>query len=109
MFKVEKNPEFTHDVTVNVPVDGGHEEQIFKARFRVLSNNELEKIDLDSDDGTTVLLKAIIVGMEDLIGEDEKPLTYNDALRDRMIAVGYIRLALIQTYRDAVTKARVGN
>ncbi|MBL4751456.1 MAG: hypothetical protein JKX71_12900 [Amylibacter sp.] len=109
MFKVVNNPEFTHDVTVNVPVDGGHEEQTFKARFRVLAEKELIKIDHDNEHGTADLLKTLIVGMEDLIGEDEKPLPYNDALRDQMLAVGYVRVALIKTYREAVTKARVGN
>ena len=47
--------------------------------------------------------------MSDLVGDDDQPLEYNDALRDQLIGVPFVRIALFRTYLEAVTKARAGN
>jgi len=107
MFNITKKPEFTHTVTVLEPTDGGHTETDFKARFRVISDEE--KNEFLKDGGTPAFLKAIIVSFEDIVGDDDKPMPYNDALRDQMIAIPYVNLALVNTYIRAVLKARVKN
>lgn len=107
MFKVSPNPTFTHEVTVTHPVNDGFSTSKFKATFRVVDVEQLR--DSDTLDGQQDLLRKIVVGMDDLVGEDDKPLTYTDELRDQLIAVPYIRAALVQTYLAAVTGARRGN
>ena len=107
MFKVTTDPQFTHPVKVFVPVDGGHAEQSFKATFRVEGVEELDQV--QDEGGQRAVLQRVIVGMSDLVGEDEQPLSYSDRLRDQLIGVPYVRIALFRTYLEAVTKAKAGN
>jgi len=107
MFTVTDDPQFTHDVKVQVPVDGGHKEETFKTRFRVIPLEELE--DLASLEGQKLALKRVIVTMSDLIDHEKNEVSYSDELRDQLIDVPYVRMALIRTYREGILKARPGN
>ena len=107
MFAIAENPEFTHEVAVMVPVDGGHEKQTFRARFRVVDTDAGMRF--DSDDGMTEFLREVLVGGEDLVDADGRTLPWSDALRDRLLAVPYVRLALLRTYMSALTRAVEGN
>lgn len=107
MFTVTNDPQFTHDVKVQVPVDGGHKEETFKTRFRVIPIEELD--DLSSLEGQKLALKRVIVSMSDLVDNEGKEVSYSDELRDQLIGVPYVRLSLIRTYREGITKARPGN
>ena len=107
MFKITNEPRFTHPVRVVVPIDGGHEEQTFRVMFKVVPVEELG--DTASLEGQQQLLKAIVCDFAELVGDDGEPLPFSDALRDRLIAVPYVRAAMIQTYLAAITKTRVGN
>jgi len=107
MFKVVSQPTFTHTVKVNVPVDGGFKEQGFRTRFRVIPLNELRTE--DGEDGQKEALRRVIIEMLDLIDEQDQPMHYSDELRDQLLDVPYVRLALMQTYIAAITKARAGN
>lgn len=110
MFNVNQNPEFTHPVKVMVPVDGGHETQTFKARFRALNEDAYDDFDLASIEGQKEFLKAVIVKFEDLVGDDEQaPIPYSDALRDKMLGIPFVRMALQRTYALAVTETQTGN
>lgn len=108
MFKVIRNPEFSHDVPVMVPVDGGHREDILRARFRVLRADS-EGFDPTTPDGMQQFLRASVVELQNLADEDGKPLAWNDDIRDLMFDMPYIRLALFKGYMAAVAKARLGN
>ncbi len=55
-FKIIDHPESPHKVRVMVPTDGGHVEQTFKARFRVLPKEDSH--DLDSDAGIDAFLRG---------------------------------------------------
>jgi len=109
MFVVSREPHFTHPVAVQVPVDGGHVEQTFKATFRVIDNAKLDSFDLNTVEGSRDFLVAVIVKLDDLVDEQEKPLPYSDALRDQLIGNPYVSLALGRTYREAIKKAARGN
>lgn len=109
MFKVIERPEFTHTVPVLVPVDGGHEEQSLKVRFRALPDDELGTFDHDTNEGTHAFLRVAIVRIEDVVGTDGKPVPYSDALRDQLLQFPFVRVALLRAYSAAVTGARLGN
>lgn len=107
MFKVVAEPQFTHTVKVRVPVDGGHEDQSFKARFRVVDTAEVGKIELEEGRGAAV--KRILVSMDELADADGNPVSYSDALRDQLIQLPYVEIALYRTYLEAVVGAKTGN
>lgn len=111
MFKVTANPTFTHPVDVLVPTDGGHQKHTFKATFRVqlANDDDTDALDLNTTAGSSAFLREVVVSMSDLIGDDDQPLPYSDALRETILKVPYIRAALARTYFAAVTKAALGN
>jgi hypothetical protein len=94
---------------VNVPVDGGHREEVFKATFRVLDTDEAGTFDIGTPKGTTAFLRRAVIGLEDLQDEQKRPIAYSDELRERLIRIPFVRQALLNTYLDAVTKAKAGN
>ena len=107
MFKVTSEPKFTHDVTVQVPVDGGHREETFKATYLVVGIDEMT--DMLSLDGQQKLLKRVVCQMDELEDEKGKPMPYSIELRDQLIKLPFVRAALYQTYLKAVSGAREGN
>lgn len=112
MFKLSTDPRFTHEVKVQVPVDGGFKEQSFKATFRVLPLDQLkadEEVDGDEAGYQETTLRKVVVGLDDLVDDADQPIAYSDEIRDRLIAVPYVRIALMQTYIRAVTKVKAGN
>lgn len=109
MFVVDTNPTFTHTVKVKVPVDGGFDEQSFKATFNVIPTEEVADYDLGDGEGSTAFLRRAIVGMDELVDKDKKPVPYNDKLRDALLGQLYVRKALARTYFDAVAGAQSGN
>ena len=110
MFKITTDPRFTHEVKVMVPVDGGHEEQSFKVTFKVVPIDELkEDVSLSAEQNQARHLRQVVCGMADLVGDGDAPLDYSDKLRDQLIAIPYVRIAMMRAYLGAVTKARAGN
>ena len=81
MLKIARRPEWTHEVTISVPVDGGFENQTCKVRYRLLDEAAVEPTDQNNP---IVLLMDIVVRMDDLADEDGKALEWNNELRDRV-------------------------
>lgn len=109
MFKITERPIFTHDVTVLVPTDGGHREDTFRARFQAIPSDEAETYELSNTEELKAFLREVVIGFEDVVGDDNKPLPSDDDLKERMLRLSYVRLALLRTYMTAITKARLGN
>lgn len=108
-YKLLKTVEFTHDVPVAVPADGGHQEATLRTRFRHLSDEEAAQFDFGSGEGMKDFLRAVIVRFEDVVDENDRPVAMSDELLERMIGTSYVRLALLRHYGAAQTKARLGN
>lgn len=102
MFKIVNIPEFSHDIPIQVPVDGGHKTETLRARFRVLLGDGGH---LSVED----FLKKIFIGAENLTDEAGNAVPWSDAVRDQLIDMPFVRAALMQAYTNAVTKARAGN
>ena len=109
MFKIAKDPQFTHEVEIDVPADGGWDRQSIKCTFRVLPAEELAQFDTRSNEGQKDFLRAVIVRLDDLVDEKDKPLSYNNKLRDYLLELFYVRVPLLKAYTDAMIMGRVGN
>ncbi|MFN7003751.1 MAG: hypothetical protein ACK4NW_10020 [Roseinatronobacter sp.] len=109
MFNIEERPEFTRTVRIAVPADGGFREETMKARFRALPDDEADAFKLDDPEGIKRFLRAVIVELEDLVGEDGKPIAWSDEVRELVLFKAYARNALMRTYFMAVVGAREGN
>lgn len=108
MFKIEENPTFTTTVRLVMPGDDPVE-QSFSATYRLLLMSDFENHDTLSPEGQTAFLQTIIVRLDDIVGADNEPIAYSEALRDQIIDIVPARNALYDAYTAALTAARVGN
>lgn len=108
-FKVVQERQFTHRVKIFTPVDGGHKEESLKVTYRVIDAEELDRYDLSSTQESTDFLRAVVVRIDEAIGEDDAPLPYNDELRDVLLGMPHVRAALGRGYFDGIGKGRKGN
>ncbi|GIT85404.1 phage tail assembly chaperone [Roseobacter sp. OBYS 0001] len=110
MFKIEKNPKFWADVKVLVPIDDGHREDTFRARFKVQPAEMVEQYDiLHSGGDLTEFLRATVVDLDQIADEDDATIAFSPDLLETIISNYGARLAMWNTYISAVTKARLGN
>jgi hypothetical protein len=106
MLRIAARPEWTHEVTISVPVDGGFENQTCKVRYRLLDETAIKPTDPTN---VVTLLRDVVVRMDDVADEAGQPLAWNDALRDHLLAVPFVQAALVRGYYGSVTGARAGN
>ena len=104
-----ENPSFIRTVKVSTPAGDGYEQETLKVTYRALPVDEAKTFDFDDADGVCAFLERVVIGVDDVIGADGKPMPYTDALRDTLINIPYVRIALAQTYFEAIAGARAGN
>ena len=112
MFKLVENPEFTHDVPVMVPIDDGHREEKFRARFRAIPeelSNELLADEAVKADAGKGFLRRIVVKVMDVVDEAGQEVPWSEAMFEQMIALPFVRAGLSAAYFRALSKARAGN
>lgn len=109
MFTLAADPQFTHRVSVAVPVDGGYETQTMQVRYRVMPVEEAASYDLTTEPGTAEFLGRIVVSVEELIDDDGEPVLWCDRVRDALFGLPHARLAIVQGYFAAVSEARRKN
>ena len=101
MFTVIKNPTFRTTATINVPTDDGIVAQTLSVRFRIGADDD------DVGEGVGVpFLRSVILSLDDMVGEDQVPLPYSEALRDQLLARPFVRTGLLRAYFDALSGAK---
>ena len=109
MFKIDKNPTFTHTVPVRVPVDGGFDKQSMKVTFQLLSDDVMATYNTSTMQGQKDFLDAAIVNISDLQDEDKQPISFNDDIKKHIIGLPYARNALLKGYTDGIVPGLLGN
>jgi hypothetical protein len=109
MFKIVPNPTFTHDVTVMTPIDGGFADETLIVTFNYLDTNQAEKFEINTVDGTTAFLNAIVVKLDGLTDVEGKPIACSLDLREKLLRTNTVRRAILQHYANAVNKVKEGN
>jgi hypothetical protein len=102
VFHLTKDHTFTRDVRVLVPAQRGQISETLLVTFRTLNVDEIARFDLDTGEGTTKFLRAIVVHVDDITDENDQAIPYSDALRDRVIVTPFVRSALMRCYLDAI-------
>lgn len=88
-----------------MPVDGGYIDQEFTARFRVVPWDLVKALDSDVPEQ----LRLFWIGAEGIVDDAGTPLPWSDALRDQLIGIFFVRMAVLRAYVDAVTGVIRGN
>lgn len=108
MFDILENVEFNRTVTVAIPVDGGHKKLSLPTRFRLLPDDQLDDLELHSNDSVKEFLRRAIVDFHDL-KDGEAEVAYNDEVRERLLKWGPVRTGLLTAYNKAMVEGREGN
>lgn len=109
MFKLATEPTFRHKLRASVPVNGGYQDEAFEATYRVLSVDKSSEFDLNTGEGTTAFLKAVLVELHDIADAHGNPVDYSDEVRDAVLNLPYARAAIVRGYFDGIAGARKGN
>ena len=102
---------FKRTVRVQRPAGDGMEEESFSATFRLLDADEFSGHDLREGEGARAVLAKAIVSLDD-IADESGPLSYSEALRDRVLQVPYLSAALIYAYflgADEIDMTKLGS
>ncbi len=104
--KIVTRPKFRHKVTARVPVDGGYRDEVFHVRYQLASiPSDQISPQYRSDD----FLRDIVIEIEDLVDEAGTPLPWSDEVRERVFALPWASMAIVQGYFEAVNGARTKN
>ena len=113
-FILKENYTFTWQVAVFAPADDGkagdgkYARQTFQATFRVLKQDELDRL-LKTDNSEYELARACLVGWDGIRSDDGKAIAFSaDAAAD-LCAVPYVRRAVTETYLRALAGASEKN
>jgi hypothetical protein len=109
MFKVTSKPTFAHDVEIQVPVDGGFETRQLKTRFRVVDVAKLKDLKMGVYEDESKLLDMIVDGFEDLVDEQEKPITNPEKYTKIFLGQMFVRKPVMEVYMEAMAGAKAKN
>ncbi|MVO16854.1 hypothetical protein [Parasedimentitalea huanghaiensis] len=109
MFNVVTIPKFTRTVKVQVPDGDSHVEQSFKANFQVLSDDKSEGLNWSDIDGIKAFLREAMISADELVDEKNEPVAFSDEIREGLLSLPYVRVALLKTYTLAQVQESVGN
>jgi hypothetical protein len=100
MFKVVTKNEvrtFKKKVEFQMPnMAGKYEKTSFMGIFNMLSSDEIES--LEPGIRASTLARRVLLGAEDLIDNDDKPLTFNDDVKEEMLANPIVAQAICATF-----------
>lgn len=96
-FKVEENKSVKWPVTVAIPRDGGRTTKAtFSATFKLLEQDELDNV--MENGGDREIGCAVLQDWEGVSDADGSPMPFSEAARDRLLAIPYIRTAIVSAY-----------
>ncbi len=114
-FTLKKTHEYSWPITVEIPSDGGRfVKQTFDCTFKALGQDELSAI-LSPETPTsgvqtdTALLVEVITGWKGVQDEGGAELPFSETARGELIAIPYVRKALVNGYLDSLAGSKRKN
>lgn len=115
MFKLVSEPRWTWPVTVKEPNDEGtFDVRRFRARFRLIPEEERRTLSMQAN-GIREVLRRAVIEVLDVADENGAPVSMKDSsgLLDTMLSVAWIETGLAEAYAEALSgqppKAASGN
>lgn len=105
-FVVKKDKNYIWPCTISEPVDGGtFNDQKVKVKFKMLSQPRIDEIVKNEAEEDADILAEVLVGWDDETFKDETgtALTFNDANKDLILSVPFVRSALIKGFFESVS------
>ena len=108
MFILSKTPRIKVSVDLVVSTENGKEDVSFKAVFKVPTDEYLESM----EEKKVTLREAVtqhLVGLEDIMDDDNKPIPYSPALRDQLMVRPFMASALFGSLMEGLRIERAKN
>ena len=100
-FKVVKSLTVKWRVDIEQPTDNNKTEKFdFLATFKILSEEDYKKMAESSKDDREFISK-FLVGWEDLVDENDKPLEYSKANVLSLASLAFVRSGIFKAYHAA--------
>jgi hypothetical protein len=107
MFKVAVSPAYFVNVAVDVVAEDGSRAKLkYKARFKRLDKEELRALAKGLTEGEITdeqIIERFMVGWDDVGDEEGKPLEFNIANRDKLMAIHPVQPTTVKAYLDSLT------
>lgn len=100
MFRIKKQENFKWPVRVQEPADGGKFiKRTFNAEFVSLEQSEINQVVAESGD----LADRVLIGWDGVQDSDGNELAVTDENKALLLAVPYIRVAIMTAYNEAMS------
>ena len=100
---------FKREITVKVPVDGGFEKQTMKVTYNALPISETEELVFSEQADLKAYVNKMTNRIDDVAGEDDEPLEWNDELRAQLLDIPFVFSAILDGYQATLAEARAKN
>ncbi len=102
MFRIQLSPEFDWPVSVELPTDGQKERHHFDARFKRLTQTQLEALQQEPEMTDRAFVERVLVGWRGIVGHDEQEIPYSAAAQARLLDIPGVATAIARAYLDAI-------
>lgn len=109
MFKISTRPRIRQRVKLNIEVDGEQQDHSFTATYQLVPMSETVEAALNTDEGQQAFIRKAVVGLDDLVDKDEKPVPFTPELLGALVDRPEVRVALVTGYFEAAKAATSGN
>ncbi len=104
-FKLTDTIEVNRTVTIHVPYDGtGYRKDTLDVRFKMLDSDEAQALHERAKSGRDdiELLREVFIGLpKGVLDESGQRLDDSPEIRERLIKIPFVRIALVKAYNEA--------
>jgi hypothetical protein len=107
MFKLSLTDTYTVKIVVEIPnLKGKTDKSDFMAEFKRCDIDKLDELRaLPQRD----VIREVLVGWTDLVGDDNQPVLFSTVTRDAVLAIPQAVFALIEAFWGSIHKAKEKN
>jgi len=107
--RINRAPRFTAPVDLMRQVDGKEITESFEVTFEILPDEEFDSFETRGAEGQKDLLRRILVDVNGVLDDDDKPMSFSHEMLDRLIGWPDLRLVLFRAFNRGLHQAAAGN
>lgn len=113
MFKISSEKKVRWPVTVKIPADGGrYTKEAFQVEFDLIDQPRIDAIMEAAERPTSVdvaFLREVVTGWTGVRDEGDAEVSFAPEALERLLAIPYVRNAMVGAFFDCISGGRRGN
>jgi hypothetical protein len=113
MFKIIQPSEYSWNVTVELPMDGGRvDKQSFDGIFKRISQSRLAEIQKQIEAGEirdVDLAREVLVGWKGVVDSDGNDVPFSESARDQLLDISMVATGVVISFMQSLTGAKRKN